>query len=94
MNWLSKLFKGTFSASPSSSPYMKESQSELPIDEAFVKNFKDKGGIFVYIEKREDLPRVFQTVVSEAGEDTFVFTHNEHLEQQLSGDFPSSPLIF
>ena len=27
-------------------------------------------------------------MVSEAGEDTFVFTHNEHLDQQLSADFP------
>ena len=67
---------------------MKEPQKELPIDEAFVKKFKDKGGIFVYVEKRDDLPKVFQTMVSEAGEDTFVFTHNEHLDQQLSADFP------
>lgn len=88
MNWLSKLFKGTFSASPSPNSYMKEPQKELPIDEAFVKNFKDKGGIFVYVEKRDDLPKVFQTMVSEAGEDTFVFTHNEHLDQQLLADFP------
>ena len=77
---------------------MKEPQKELPIDEAFVKNFKDKGGIFVYVEKRDDLPKVFQTMVSEAGEDTFVFTHNEHLDQRTSPivllPMTSSLLIF
>ena len=88
MNWLAKLFKGTFSAAPSPNPNISEPERELPIDEAFVKNFKDKGGIFVYVEKKEDLPKVFQTVVSEAGEDTFVFTHNEQLEEQLSAEFP------
>ena len=88
MNWLAKLFKGTFSAASSPNPYINEPEKELPIDEAFVKNFKDKGGIFVYVEKKEDLPKVFQTVVSEVGEDTFVFTHNEQLEEQLSAEFP------
>ena len=52
MNWLAKLFKGTFSAASSPNPNISEPERELPIDEAFVKNFKDKGGIFVYIEKK------------------------------------------
>ena len=64
MNWLAKLFKGTFSAASSPNPNISEPEKELPIDEAFVKNFKDKGGIFVYVEKKEDLPKVFQTVLS------------------------------
>ena len=42
MNWLAKLFKGTFSAASSPNPNISEPEKKLPIDEAFVKNFKDK----------------------------------------------------
>ena len=44
--------------------YIETPKEDLPIDEAFVKNFKAKGGIFIYVDKIRDLPDVFQTIVS------------------------------
>lgn len=68
--------------------YIETPKEDLPIDEAFVKNFKAKGGIFIYVDKIRDLPNVFQTIVSQEGEDTLVFGHNISLEELFLSDFP------
>ena len=63
MKWLEKLFKGAFSEA--SSEVYEGKNSDLPIDEAFVNNFKNKGGIFIYIENPIQLPNILQDFESE-----------------------------
>ena len=82
MKWLEKLFKGAFSEAPSE--VYEGKNSDLPIDEAFVNNFKNKGGIFIYIENPIELPNILQTILLDKGADSLVFSHNEQVEALFS----------
>ena len=88
MKWLEKIFSGIFKGAEAPSKYMSEPKDDLPIDEAFVKNFKAKGGVFVYIDKMTDLHKAFHTIVSEKGKKALVFGHNEQLTEPLMTDYP------
>ena len=82
MKWLEKLFKGAFSEAPSE--VYEGKNSDLPIDEVFVNNFKNKGGIFIYIENPMELPNILQTILLDKGADSLVFSHNEQVEALFS----------
>jgi len=88
MKWLEKLFKGTPKGQEMSSG-RKEKYSKLPIDEAFVMNFKEKGGIFLYIDSIEELEEVFQKILLENNANATIFTHNEDLEELFYSQYPS-----
>jgi len=88
MKWLEKLFKSTPKGQEMSSG-RKEKYSKLPIDEAFVMNFKEKGGIFLYIDSIEELEEVFQKILLENNANATIFTHNEDLEELFYSQYPS-----
>ncbi|RKW10017.1 LUD domain-containing protein [uncultured Capnocytophaga sp.] len=86
MKWLEKLFK-TFSKEPEKP--QEQMKHSLPVDEAFVHNFKEKGGIFVYIETLEELPSIFEKILLENNREATVFTHNASLEAIFYSSFSS-----
>ena len=64
--------------------YTKERIAISLLTKAFVNNFKNKGGIFIYIENPIELPNILQTILLDKGADSLVFSHNEQVEALFS----------
>lgn len=85
MKLLGKIFRNSNSKAKEESPYNKE--KSLPLDERFVVNFKNNGGIFVYCETILDVLNAFDGILGENIKDTKIWCQNRDLYNLFSVHF-------
>lgn len=87
LSFIRKIFGN--SPKPKEQP-QSEPLKDLPVDELFVQNYRNKGGIFIYCQQEKELIEAFEGVLLENHlAKASVFSSNPKLEKLFKRYFPS-----